>query len=359
MVDEVHPALPIMFGCSDRWVDVRLKLPDVWIQAFAAVKGRLPLLENLAFSPASGTHYEDSEEIDAFEHAPLLRTFNLQMIDLNYFILPWHNLTKLVAEDQTVNISLDIMSECQNLVECEIYGLRLDEEDSDPLEIQEFELADLQSLHLDIDACSSELFESMTLPSLRDIRLDLRGEFPSLYGGAWDSRPAFVTMLSRSQCALQSLTLKLGYMSMDEADLVACLSVAPVLTQLTIEDARGSALTDAVLHQITPRGPMHDCLIPKLGVLKIGYKLQDFSDYLFAEMVRSRWELVAVGSPLAKLHTVEITFLGADPAAMRKTLDILRKFKGQGMKVSAQGPRGRHLNLPGVNMSLYEDVRGE
>lgn len=337
---ETHPALPILFSNSGRWVDLGLHLPAAWVVSFDEVKERLPLLQKLTLSGGL------SGRCMAFEHAKMLRTLDLDtMIDVNDVAVPWGNLTKFITRGRSTHQLADTLRICFNLVECELKGVTGIYFNA-PV-IEEFTLVHLQTLQIGIVAWTPDLFDSLTLPSLRSIDLKLLTDNYDYLD--WDSRSAFLTMLSRSGSILQSLSLDGSDIRMYEVDLLACLKAAPSLVRLIIKDNDLDALTDSVLKALTPVTSIVSQsqitsqlqitpLVPRLEILRIEFERRYFTGEMFAHMVQARWRLGAVGSTLAKLHTIGVTLTNdRDHWHMHGVLTCLRTLEKEGMRVDLTG----------------------
>lgn len=356
-----HIVLNDVLRHCDRWRDVALILPYTLLTHFSVVKGRLPLLENLLIS---NTEFSWPYSMDAFQQAPRLRRMELELNDAipRSIEVPWHALTKLItgSECSEPSVVLELLSKCSNLEECELTCVR--DWDDFPSRDEPVQLLHLRTLNIGTDRISSYIFDNLTLPALREIHVMLHPdelyEYDEDGGAFWECRPNFISLLSRSRCSIQILSLEcIPDVGLSERDIIACLRATPALVELRIRDGAALALTRQVLRRLTHR-PEKDktvvCLVPKLQALKIDCFQHAFLDELFAKMVESRWILKGVpGASLARLQNVEIDIIvdgddlddddfedelmdenQFDPNTMQETLRVLRIFREDGMEVS-------------------------
>lgn len=311
---------------------------------FDDVQGQLPLLQYL-FLDCSSQIFCWGWGMKLFEHAPKLWTLEMDMIiDVDDFQIPWHNLTKFVAHGRSTFQFLEILRKASNLVECELTEVA--DVYADPSTIT---LLHLQSLRLGYLVRARYLLASLSLPSLRNINLRLLVD--DEFHLQWDSQDAFVNMLSRSGCTLHSLSLDFTQICVWFEDLLVCLEASPSLVQLVVKESIFTALTDSVLRLLTPATSGESqlqitCLVPKLEILMLEFERKAFMDEPFAQMVELRWRLGAVGSPLAKLHTIGITLKDeANVVHMEGTRSFLRTLEEEGMTAILKGFKPSRTDL--------------
>lgn len=340
-----HPVLDILLHHCERWAEVQLELPFSRLRRFDVIQGRLPLLRSLKFT---GPQVSLHRRVDAFRDAPQLR--NLQLIQPlmpSTFDIPWRSLTKLIAICYTCGQVTEILRACSNLVSCRLVFVN----DTSRHVAINLPLVHLRSLDIETGIHLFSIFESLTLPSLCDVRLMLHSYG---YDTQWLSRPSFILLLSRSACTIQSLHLCCDQPFFSEPDLIACLEAMPMLIELEIRSQAAAAFTRRVVRRLTHgNNTTATCLIPKLEILRIDRCRKVFRDVIFAEMVQSRWRLdnknnsdeyCKSSTTLAQIRTVEVVFIEnvLDNVPIPETLRRLRIFRDEGMNATVVQEGGRY-----------------
>jgi hypothetical protein len=87
---------------------------------------------------------------------------------------------------------------------------------------------------------------------------------------------------------LQTLLIQSSVISMSDTELMECLQLTPMLTELGLESHSSLGLTPTVLARLSPH-PQIQCLVPKLRSLMF-QRLADFDNNAFVNMIWSRWK---------------------------------------------------------------------
>jgi hypothetical protein len=188
------------------------------------------------------------------------------------------------------------------------------------------------------------------LPALRDFELVFVDDDASQ---SWKGRPQFITLLHRSACSLEKLTIDLDTKSLSEKDLILCLEATSTLTHLHIRDCATTAITRKVLNQMTYRDSNKKqsiCLAPKLVDFRIDSYRKPYKDRSLSDMIQSRWEenwsSDSEGDSDATIHIARLRKVAividhdAEVEPMPLTLDLLRNLKKRNMNASVEDSKG-------------------
>jgi hypothetical protein len=189
------------------------------------------------------------------------------------------------------------------------------------------------------------ILKSLTLPALRHIELAFLDDDA---GQCWREQSEFISLISRSACSLEKLTLELETKCLSEEDLIQCLEATPTLTHLEIQGHATAAITRKVLSRMTRRGSHNShtgCLVPRLVDFRIGSYRKPYKDQSFSEMIQSRWKdntlrwgINGWTRRLSCLRTVEITLNDiAEGEPMPRTLSLLRKLEINASVMDSEG----------------------
>ena len=116
--------------------------------------------------------------------------------------LPAHlpYLTSFRVQATTSALVLQLLGRCPNLVDCH---LRIAPHNDTPA-IQPLTMLQLRSLEIEVDSEEALIFDSLTLPALR--RLRLRINHASSHD-SWTACPVFISCISRSKCLIEQFTM--------------------------------------------------------------------------------------------------------------------------------------------------------
>lgn len=279
-VPDTQPELDIVIAHCMQWQHVRIYMPSFAFTMLSAVRGHVPQLESLEISPA----YNISPMppiIDIFEIAPKIRDFScttgwLYMDDhFDYITVPWGQLSRYKGGSHTVHGCLRIMRKLTSLVEFSIeigntFGHTFIPVVAHLPHLTTWELLCHQNLSL--------LFDSLMLPALNDFTLTTSHK--------WGHR-SFISLLSRSSCALTRLAISL-HTCITPATM-EILGYTPHLTELCITSVEGAdrelvALLTLSISNTTVLG-----LVPKLKILT--FDVLESAGEVFADVIHSRWEV--------------------------------------------------------------------
>jgi hypothetical protein len=144
------------------------------------------------------------------------------------------------------------------------------------------QLLHLHSLEVDTLSTPGRLFPHLLSPALRHLQVG------NCIG--W-GHSEFISFLSRSQCSLQKLVLRMEDIHISDADLIHCLEHTPDLVELelladNVCEVPSSALSRLTFH--TPENGQATCLAPKLKILELLHHSK-FDGLAFVKMIQSRW----------------------------------------------------------------------
>lgn len=131
----------------------------------------------------------------------------------------------------------------------------------------------------------SNMFSSMTFPSLKELVIDSENTQPRLI---WPP-DAFSAFISRSTCILTTLSLRFVWIS--DQSLIAAFRILPSLVNFSIDDfldpQRESPITPHFVSCMSASSPTP--VLPRLRFLSITAYNVSFDDAAFVDMVSSRW----------------------------------------------------------------------
>lgn len=266
---------------SHRWVDFQATLPATHLVYLNAASGRLPILQTLCILlhdpkiPPPGPFR--SWYSDIFAVAPSLRdvvlNVNLTICPLS---LPWSQLTRYDGRIYETAQYLDVLSRLDNVVKC---GLWVDDELTLIRTTEYRPRLTIPSLQKWGHCENSNIvLDHLTLPGLKKIHThDYGGELTPLFA-----------MISRSQCSLQSMTLR--WQPTDNHTIVGVMRGIPTLTKLRLTESVG--YEPDFLVELVVR-PDREVLLPRLEKLGIAFSARDgfgadLDSNLVVKMVESR-----------------------------------------------------------------------
>lgn len=332
LFENTHPVIDALLEHSSRWEDVELCLPVPLYQALAPAKGNLALLRRLKIRVTDAQHFVPSA-MDIFAIAPQLRSVVLH-VHTSQLDLPWEQLTKC-----TVSISiyaiLELLRQAPNLVQCSldnciynwqhlIHGPapRL------PITSNLVSLQLMQTTH-DSDPC---IFQYITLPSLRDVTVNLLDETN------W-THSDFMSLLQRSGCMLERLALlriSLAFTELVELfEAISSLKILEVNWVYTVgRDGREPVPNDELLvhltHQEESRGKLAQLLLPRLEILEISGLLH-CHDQRIVNMIQSRWH-----QPPSFVSVLRSVTLKYRREWDREAISKLEQFADEGLHLSIE-----------------------
>ncbi|KAJ6580091.1 hypothetical protein DFH09DRAFT_1360691 [Mycena vulgaris] len=293
--------LKLLAAHSERWKTARFWSASYKRQHFAGVKGRVPLLETLELN----SYATGSEDVDCFEVAPNLRSLTVSGSLLSRMATPPLAQLRFLActtvRSDDIASCMSRLSELSPTTHLHLELILDNRYNIPPTSSHALELS-IGAIGLyDVHQVLLEIFTSLTLPHLRDLRLT-KSMVPSPAVPAapgllhWAHGP-FLSLAERSSFHNHLLSLDLSSVDITPGALVECLSNLPSLQQLAISEdpypyGRKETITDAVLENLTLAAGS-PCLVPRLRIVKFHTLLQ-FDDNIFQNFLASR---VQAGNP--------------------------------------------------------------
>lgn len=265
---------------SDRWEHLNLTVSYPLLHVFRSAKSRFSRLQTLSIE--SNTLGEGI--LDAFEIAPHLHSLTIgHNIFPSMLRVPWSQLTYCDMHPYQLSIDdcFEVLQHASNLEEYHLHLHRPGPHQSRPL-IRHERLRELS-----IQACTQlgPLFDKLTLPALQAFSCSAYE-----YRYRW-AQPQFLSLLSRSACALQVFCLDFLSAQLIDDDLAQILQLVPSLNKLALrhECARKS-LTRTLLGRLTPVPQELACLLPNLTTFALDVYFE-LDGEAFADMIESRRRL--------------------------------------------------------------------
>jgi hypothetical protein len=240
---------------------------------------------------------EITADLDMFSVAPRLRNVFLEGYHLQTFVLPTNQSTKLSVECDYIDECVALLRRSPHVIDCAFRGIS-------SWDIGESHLlaARLESLELGVseEDMTSEVFDCITMPAIRKLSCssftDLPDEFP---------RTSFTSLMSRSSCSLQALSLHNFQIS--DPDFIDCLRAVPSLCDLSITNIDISNEVFRMLNPFYPPNPDTSALLPNLKSIQYTGDL-DLDLTILVDFLRSRWEQGESAGPpnVSRLDSVKI-----------------------------------------------------
>lgn len=362
--DESYRTLfQLLVAHAKRWKAADLHIPPEMFAPrtiLGSIEGRLPLLEKLNLGV-----FDRYRDIRCFSDCPKLHTFITDTDPLP--ALPLHQITRLLAEiqpgdyDEVQNVgdALTLVRSCPRLNHLTIKSRsNYDYPDSDDESLFESDDMTGHSIRtLDISVTRglrseedterpeiSRLCDELTLPMLQTFSLtcntaafddsddDAFSPLPHRnreIGLCWWPRRAFMSLLQRSSCHLETLIIQ-DY-AIRDIDLIDILHVVPTLTTLKIREpgAAYSIVTRRVLRELT-RSRGRRTLAPRLAHMDFTVGFYDERDLY--DMFESRWSSRSMNSP----QSFEIAALEFFQLQTTDGLTRVRALRDGGLKATTE-----------------------
>lgn len=304
-----HPMTELLMSQCDRWRHLVLNMSFAALTGLAPVKHHLGSLRTLSINPNPNL---DINELwlspDTFELAPHLHTVELGTGALapQTIKLPWGQLTRCSTRAIYAVEALEMLQQSPGLIECDIELLNRPGDFSTYPSL--VELSHLRSLHLHTLQETAITLDYLTLPSLVNFEVKLRG----FLGNGWGLHSHFSPLMSRSSCSLQRLVIELAYANMQDEDLIQCLGAVPSLVEIILrfQNCRGS-ISDKVLNCLNPL-VSQDILVPKLEKIEFDLFQATCTNQALVGMLQSRRKVYDTDetlhkTPVARLKSVKLS----------------------------------------------------
>jgi hypothetical protein len=321
---------------SERWHNVVLNIPlDFYnLTTLRQIKSHLPNLQQISIQDLwlSSTH-----SLDIFSIAPQLRHVHLEGYNLDNVSFPIEQLTTLWIESQFANRCVNMLRRSHRVIHCSLNDVRTSFGGLNHVRVDRLESLDLSFE----DDPIIDLFDALTLPALRDFTCyGVRRTFPSR---------SFISMMVRSSCSLQTLSL-LDFVISDN-QFSACLQAIPSLQNLRLTNMT----TPGVLQTLNPchasNASLSANLLPNLKTLECWGHFNDFDlDFsVLISLLHSRWDHNKLASSndsgsisIAQLQSVDFETVGLGvPDA--HSLAQLQQLVKEGMNIALSTADGHWL----------------
>jgi hypothetical protein len=265
--DYDHTAVVIMHAIaqhSERWLNIAFELPMFCYDSFKHDKCSLPNLQHI-FIGKESWEADEFSRFDIFSVTPQLRSLSLKGADVFDFVLSTKNLTKLRIEAERIDACMDILQRSPRIIECAFVHIQDTTASIKHSLSNQLQLLDL-GFPEEYDGSITEIFNALTIPALRKLRIHVDGQ--------WFPTNSFISLMTRSSCSLQTLTLEFSSVGLDlnpDDKLLKCLDAIPSLQELTLI---GMIITDNTLRMLS----CHDSsvVLPNLKVFECGGIFHDF-----------------------------------------------------------------------------------
>jgi len=266
--------------------------------------------------------WDNGQPLNIFSIAPRLTTVRLEGEEPQEIALPTNQLTKLSVSCRLSNQCIKVLSSCPNVTHCAFLWLS-DHRRLIPVCAPLLESLELGFVDEYVDILG-RVFDCFTLPVARELSIHATGQYFPEFN--------FISLVSRSSCSLQSLSL--SNLKLGGRQLINCLRVIPSLQKLSLRHV----LTDIdqvfresePYYSLTSSSSSTPYLIPNLKSFEwIGHFYSDCT--LLVSFLRSRWEADALPG-IARLESVKFNIYDnyiPDGFA----LDHLGYLLDEGMKV--------------------------
>jgi hypothetical protein len=264
---------------TERWCNIAFELPIFCYDSFKDddnLKCYLPNLQHI-FIGKESLGLDEFSRFDIFSVTPQLRSLSLKGVDVSDCVFSTNNLTKLRIEGECIDACMDILQRSPHIIECAFVNVQ-----NTTSSIKHSLSNQLQLLRLEIpeeyDESIADIFNALTVPALRKFHFYAEGQ----------SLPpnSFISLMTRSSCSLQTLTLEFVSVGLDansDDELLQCLDAIPSLQELTLIGVR---ITDNTLRMLSCRDS--SVVLPNLKVFDWGGSIRDFS--VLVGFLHSRWD---------------------------------------------------------------------
>jgi len=218
-----------------------------------------PMLTSVSVRPPKGTISTFSEPPNMFLSAPKLFDVDLSGYNFSSMVLPWEQLRRFKTQFLTVAECLKVLRRSPSLKECHLENVYSPEILFSVASETLYSSLDLLDVTL-IKGAAITLLDSVTLPNLRDLRIQYNGP-----GGFLLS--AVSSLVLRSSCNLQRLFIEKH--SLKEDDLISCVETMPSLNHLRVvalgdSTQESTSLTDKLVGMLDPSYSSGQPLLPNL-----------------------------------------------------------------------------------------------
>ncbi|KAK0185290.1 hypothetical protein F5146DRAFT_1072281 [Armillaria mellea] len=309
--------IPVLLMSAPRWTSVSLSIPYLSLHAFSAARGYLNRLKYLHVDVIHGTIRMrtplSKPVFDAFEYAPLLRSFSLNgMFNVVQQInLPWLQLTGYTGQDWT-STYLELFKLAPDM-EAATLQCADDSEEDIPLPSLHSSHRLLRALHIHEDD------DSVAVPEGGIVRFLSHVEFPALEALTMEYTHPDIRVPSylygSTAGSLKSLAIDTSFCIIAEAqaDLLVLLKTTPLLSRLSVSCQCMRERNDSEGIFLGLNANINSSLLPCLTSLEIWFiNAEPYLEPSFVEMVQSRrhpaptrgaLETLLLSSPLAIIST--------------------------------------------------------
>jgi hypothetical protein len=220
-------------------------------------------------------------EIDYFECAPQLHSFNLAPnLPASKFKVPCHQLKHLDFQERSANETLNLLGLSPNLETC-VVSPTMQASQHPPVLLRNLHYLDI-SIHVDL----GNFFDTLSLPMLRELSIDLQGP--------WMAVEELICLVSRG--SLEKFLFHSGHNlyhhDLHDSDMIKVLLAAHSLVELDLSGGSPQFMTQSFLTQFTYHCKWEQANIPqlllRLHTIKVDYKPSFFDILAFADAVQSR-----------------------------------------------------------------------
>jgi hypothetical protein len=316
---------------SQRWCNIALELPLFFYESLEHIQGHLPNLQNISIHKQSSWERNEPFRFTMFSDTPQLRSLSLSGLSDPAFSTD--NLTKLRIERQPVNECLKMLQRSPRLIECAFLSIQGANSDAELIHT----LADqLESLELQFSSTYhnriSNLFDALTIPAVR--------EFSCQAEGLYFPYSNFISLVTRSSCSLQTLTLRFVEIYCDA--LLELLEVIPSLERFSL---KGGRVLGDILRVLTCCDS--NIILPNLRVFEHLYSRFHHDFPALLDFLCSRWDDREMTSSnvkmprIARLQSVEFRILDSGASPDPGEIAQLQRFVEEGMdiKLTVNGVR--------------------
>jgi F-box-like len=271
--DFIGVILPAIWSTSNRWQHLHVQLSQRKANGLSSMIFNSLQSLTLDVSPSPG------EPIcDVFETAPRLSHVEL-ISGVQWYPLPWVQLTDLSARLNSLDDCLTILSDCPNLVSCVFEGIMRGVDPSSRFRQNLLRHSHLRNLKLETHFNPPVFFDCLATPELRTIHLVDKSNYVFY--------EAIVNFLLRSSCTIVKLIWDMDVCSIRGVDQV--IRVMPELEELEVTRNCGEEFARQFLLNQTLDTNTHKslCLCPRLHTIRL-YSTTGFDIPVLLEFIRSR-----------------------------------------------------------------------
>ena len=328
--DTILGIMSVVARFSERWRHIIFNLPILCYDALRSVRGRLPMLKSLSLRLLGEERGSAMNALQMFSIAPQLHVAQCEDFPPQGVVLPLDQLTSLSAYQCGSSMhcveTLDAGSQLRHASFVLDYRSAWVITPSAPHQVLAPHLHSLKFL-VNKRGFTCTILDHLALPNLREL------SFTGLSGREPFTMSSLVSLISRSACPLQSLSITSLYL---DGELFRCMQVMPSLSELTISTLGNIARE--IIRNLNPT-TLNPPLLPNLRKLSISESGMTIDLIELHSMLCARWEWTGgsgagSGQKVTRLQSIVVVGFSTKEDTHEQGIRLLRQLVAEGMNIS-------------------------